>query len=109
MKSSSLPAVLRSTYHGVGTEILLSFLAAMVCIGVPSRGEAQSYTFTTLAGLAGQSGDNDGTNSAARFNFPSGITVDRAGNLFTADILNHTIRKITPVDTNWVVSTIAGL
>ena len=81
----------------------------MVCIGATSRADAQSYTFTTLAGLAGQSGSGDGTNSAARFNFPAGITVDPSGNLYTADILNHTVRKITPVGTNWVVNTIAGL
>ena len=99
---------LRSSYPCVGTEILL-LLTAMVCLGAISRADAQSYTFTTLAGLAGQSGGSDGTNSAARFNAPAGITVDRSGNLYTAEILNHTIRKITPVGTNWVVSTIAGL
>ena len=109
MKPSPPSAVLRSTFHWVGTEILPSLLAAMVCIGAISRANAQSYTFTTLAGFAGQIGDSDGTNSAAHFNFPAGITVDRLGNLYTAEILNHTIRKITPVGTNWVVSTIAGL
>jgi sugar lactone lactonase YvrE len=68
-----------------------------------------SYAFTTVAGLAGASGGADGTNAAARFNFPGGVTVDSSGNLYVADILNHTIRKVTPAGTNWVVTTLAGL
>jgi sugar lactone lactonase YvrE len=63
---------------------------------------------TTLAGLAGTSGANDGTNSAAQFYNPCGIAVDSATNLYVADTYNDTIRKITPVGTNWVVTTFAG-
>src|SRR5437870_4059260 len=33
---------------------------------------------TTLAGLAGNPGTNDGTGSAARFNFPIGVAADSA-------------------------------
>jgi hypothetical protein len=36
---------------------------------------------TTLAGLAGSPGSADGTGSAARFNHPTSLTVDSAGNL----------------------------
>ncbi|HSU54047.1 MAG TPA: NHL repeat-containing protein [Candidatus Dormibacteraeota bacterium] len=61
---------------------------------------------TTLAGSAGNFGATDGTNSKARFNRPAGIAVDSATNLYVADSLNHTIRKITPTGS---VSTIAGL
>ena len=50
---------------------------------------------TTLAGTAGMAGDADGTGAAARFNGPAGVAVDRAGNLYVADSLNHTIRKVT--------------
>ena len=64
---------------------------------------------TTLAGLAGNPGSADGTNSAARFNNPASAAVDSAGNLFVADGGNNTIRKVTPVGTNWVVTTLAGL
>ena len=65
----------------------------------------------TIAGLAGNTGATDGTNKIARFNFPDGIAVDNAGNLYVTDVHNETIRKITPVTgtTNWVVTTIAGL
>ncbi|HEY1717245.1 MAG TPA: hypothetical protein VGH42_03000 [Verrucomicrobiae bacterium] len=68
-----------------------------------------NWTVSTIAGLAGISGTNDGTGSLARFYRPTGIAVDTASNLYVADYNNYTIRKIAPVGTNWVVSTIAGL
>ena len=61
---------------------------------------------STLAGSAGNAGSADGTGSAARFNGPSGVAVDSAGNLYVGDYGNHTIRKIT---SSGVVSTLAGL
>jgi hypothetical protein len=64
---------------------------------------------TTLAGQAGISGSDDGTNSAARFYWPVQVAVDSAGTLYVADALNNTIRKVMPVGTNWVVTTVAGL
>ena len=61
---------------------------------------------STLAGLAGNFGSADGTNSKARFYHPAGIAADSATNLFVADMFNHTLRKITPAGK---VTTIAGL
>jgi phospholipase C len=61
---------------------------------------------TTLAGLPGTSGTNDGTGTDARFNAPSSVAVDGAGNIYVADLLNHTIRKVTPAG---AVTTLAGL
>ena len=63
---------------------------------------------STLAGLPGVWGNADGTNSAARFYEPAGIAVDSRGNVYVVDSGNQTIRKVAPVGTNWVVSTIAG-
>ncbi len=51
---------------------------------------------TTLAGTAGAPGSADGTGSAASFNWPSGVAVDGAGNVYVADTDNSTIRKVTP-------------
>ena len=63
---------------------------------------------TTIAGLAGEHGSTNGTGSNARFFYPSGIAVDGGTNVYVADFYNHTIRKIAPIGTNWVVTTIAG-
>jgi hypothetical protein len=60
---------------------------------------------TTLAGTAGVRGSLDGTGVLARFNEPSSVAVDSAGNVYVADSLNFTIRKITP---SGVVATLAG-
>ena len=63
-------------------------------------------TVTTLAGLAGSAGSTDGTGTAARFGYPSGITTDGI-NLYIADSANNTIRKI--VIATGAVTTLAGL
>jgi sugar lactone lactonase YvrE len=48
---------------------------------------------TTIAGQHGNFWSNaDGVGNAARFSFPTGITVDNAGNLYIADTNHHTIR-----------------
>jgi len=62
---------------------------------------------STLAGTAGQSDSKDDIGAAARFNFPSGIASDGAGNLYVADTNNQTIRKV--VIASGAVSTFAGV
>src|SRR5262249_47052578 len=78
------------------------------------RGDRGSHTIrkvtiagvvTTLAGAAGMPGSADGAGAAARFSGPSSVAVDGAGNVYVADVNNHTIRKITAAG---VVTTLAG-
>ena len=59
----------------------------------------------TVAGTAGRKGAADGTGAAASFRFPTGLAVDAIGNLYVADFLNFTIRKISPTGE---VTTLAG-
>ena len=66
---------------------------------------------TTIAGSPGLSGYGfaDGDGSRARFQLPTGIAGDSEGNLYIADTLNHTIRKLTGVPGGaWTVTTLAG-
>ena len=60
---------------------------------------------TTLAGTAGSNGTIDGTGSAARFSYPSGVAADGSGNVYVTDYLDQSIRKITSTG---VVTSIAG-
>jgi len=65
-----------------------------------------NWIVTTIAG--GSSGSADGTNTMAQFQGPSGVAVDANDRVFVADQFNNMIRLITLVETNWVVTTIAG-
>jgi sugar lactone lactonase YvrE len=60
---------------------------------------------TTIAGTPGVIGSSDGTGSAATFNYPNSIVLDSSGDLYVADTMNHTIRKVTAAG---VVTTVAG-
>jgi sugar lactone lactonase YvrE len=60
---------------------------------------------TTLAGLAAQTGTSDGQGSAARFNHPSAVALDGAGNIYVIDTSNQTVRKVSAGGN---VSTLAG-
>lgn len=84
---------------------------------VTSDNGAQT-TATTLVQVATQSvgrvvtgsvaglGMWDGAGSAAQFNSPQNMAADAQGNIFFADVYNHTIRKMTP---DGVVITVAGI
>ena len=62
------------------------------------------YTTVAGTGAAGYSGDN-GPATKATLNGPTGIAIDRHGNLFIADFLNNRVRK---VDRRGVITTFAG-
>ena len=78
--------------------------------------DGTNWVKTTIAGSAPGTGINfgsrDGTNNYAQFNWLYGIAIDSSRDLYVTDggdgEGNQTIRKIMPVETNWVVSTLAG-
>jgi len=63
-----------------------------------------SYQVTTVAGVAGQSGFNDGPANEALFNSPHAVVFDSEGGLLVVDIGNASIRRIM----EGVVSTVAN-
>src|SRR5439155_8381396 len=90
-----------------------SFALALLALAVAAATTgAQStytpYTFTTLAGGGGFT-NAYGTGDAERLWAPSGVAVDANGNVYLGDQFNNVVRKVMPVGTNWVVTTLAGL
>lgn len=61
---------------------------------------------STLAGLAGQTGFQDGLGANARFTSPSSLAIDSDKNIYVFDSDNHNLRKVTP---NGTVTTFAGI
>ena len=94
-----------SRFRGIRRASLL-FAALGLLTGLRAQNVyATPYLFTTFAGAAGVTGSTDGTGNAARFQFPWGVAVDGAGNVYVTDDYNCTIRKIT---SGGVVITLAG-
>jgi sugar lactone lactonase YvrE len=79
-------------------------------IGMPTPTPAPSPTLSsqsivsTLAG-SGNASFLNGVGSNASFKYPSGVAVDKSGNVYVADSGNNRIRKITA---NGTVTTLAG-
>jgi uncharacterized protein (TIGR03437 family) len=63
-----------------------------------------TLSIVTGNGSSGHSGDG-GPATSAELNYPSGIAVDGAGNLFIADTDNNRIRMVSP---GGVITTVAG-
>ena len=65
-----------------------------------------SGTITVVAGYGAAGFSGDGASAiSARLNYPAGVAVDSAGNVYVADEVNQRIRKI---DTGGKISTVAG-
>jgi len=89
------------SYVGVdGNDIMFTHLGATGQVT-----NSNTYAWTTLAGALGRPGSQDGTGSVASFYKPTSKVVDSAGNVYVADIIKSSIRKITP---DSVVTKLAG-
>ncbi len=68
---------------------------------VASQGNGKIHRITPEGEITEYAGHTSGfrnaSGRAARFNGPSGIAVDREGNLYVADTENYLVRKIAPV------------
>ena len=82
----------------------LLFVTGMVLASSALGQDGIAYAWRNLAGQPGGPGDSDGACNVARFNQPWGVAVDTGGNIYVAEGLNHTIRKIR----GGVVTTLAG-
>lgn len=105
----------RGTNDGTGSEARFNFPNVMTIDSAGNLYVHDSFTVrritpegvvTTIAGTANAKGDVDATGSAARFDNPSDITADAAGNVYVSELDLHVIHKITPDGT---VTTFAGI
>ena len=76
------------------------------------RKVASNGVITTIAGdgFADEFGDGQFTGDGgqavnASLNYPQGVALDTAGNLYIADTYNHRVRKVTP---GGIITTVAG-
>jgi streptogramin lyase len=71
---------------------------AVFLLAVASLTAQTTRAATIIGGVAEDRGlwRSDGTGAAARFDYPFGVAVDTADNVYVADRFNDAIRKITP-------------
>jgi hypothetical protein len=86
---------------------LTSVFILLMAWAVPSL-HSETYTFTTMAGIGGKKGDLDGAGGGIGFplfNSPTGLVINKAGNLYVTDSGNQLIREVTPAG---AVTTLSG-
>src|SRR3569623_951266 len=84
--------------------LLLTTIALAGCMTTGDEA-AGVTTLELLAGHPGGDGNADGTGAAARFFHPLGLATDSARNVYVAESIKNTIRKISPAAE---VTTLAG-
>ena len=111
-----------ATFVGIGSAIITGkapsnplYNMATTSTVVSIEPPGSTYVFSTLAGNPSSNGNStnnniritfqNGNDTNATFNSPSGVAVDNSGNVYVADINDSAIRKIT---SNGVVTTLAG-
>lgn len=97
----SIARPLGMVFDSHGDMFVISYLGGNNIWKITPNGTAMIFAGST----SGQSGNTDGTGTAARFSQPIGLAIDANDNLYVADSANHRIRKVTPTG---VVSTFAG-
>ena len=95
--------------HGVGTDpkgriAIAEAGSHALRLMTPDASAPGGYTVTTLAGVSGEKGNRDGAAAQALFNSPHAALWATDGTLFTPDIGNAAIRRVS----SGVVSTFAG-
>ena len=87
-----------------------------VADGFAVRKVTKAGEVSTIAGSMILAGSTDGPGALARFGNsgflinpgPQGLAIDSSGTLFVADAGNATVRMVSQVGNDWLVSTIAG-
>jgi uncharacterized protein (TIGR03437 family) len=74
-------------------------------IRIISKGIINTFAGNGTRGVAGANLGDGGQARSAELILPTGLTVDKSGNVYIADIGNATVRKVTP---NGIITTIAG-
>jgi sugar lactone lactonase YvrE len=117
--SSFGPSIMKTTAAGVDSVLSCGTNCFPKALTVDSVGNVYVITTGTIRRIAPDGaltilagdpaverfGSIDGAGAAVRFNEPRALATDNKGNVFVADTLNHTIRKI---NSTGVVTTIAG-
>jgi len=99
-------SIIAGSADGTGTEARFNYPVGVTIdasgnlyVGDENNNEIRKIVISTgvVTTLAGSTiaGATDGARTAARFDYPSGITIDENGNLYVADMSNNEIRKVT--------------
>lgn len=93
-----------STWRVIVSNSAGSITSGDAILTVQPPSPAATAVVAVVAGVLNQSSVADGTPGS--FKYPAGMSVDAGGNLFVADLLGRTIRRISSAGS---VSTLAGL